>query len=377
MLIVSMVATVRASCSGNLKASSQQDLDILKKCQVYKGSVIVENTGAQKLKIEGLQMIEGDLTVTNNDALQSFSMPSVQGVNGILKLSNNKLLNALDLQSLTVVRSFQLAVHPALNSLNFPGGLQQTDEVSVADTTVTAISGFKMSQMKNLVVTNNIYLKNLDLGNLTRLTGELTVSANSPALKIDVSSLETLNQGSFWNLAGVKLDGLKKIIGDVSFISNSFTTLALPQTTDIAGTLVVSNNKQLNNLSLPNLRHLGGALSVGNNAQLTTVNAFPALEGIDGTLDITGAFDEVELPMLNDVRGGLNVQTSSNHFSCESMDQLKNGVIKGNSFVCKAAVSQPKSGLKGTGVDSAGTKLMAVSSGLFAMMGALSVYVMA
>lgn len=108
--------------------------------------------------------------------------------------------------------------------------------------------------------------------------------------------------GTFRNLAGISLKELRQVSGDISFITNTFTTLELPSMTGIAGTLTITDNMRLDNLSLPSLTHLGGALSVAGNNELTTVNAFPRLEEVDGTLDIVGNFDQVELPVLADVR---------------------------------------------------------------------------
>lgn len=112
----------------------------------------------------------------------------------------------------------------------------------------------------------------------------------------------------------------------------------------IAGTLTVSNNKQLSNLSIPQLQMLGGALSLANNTELSHVQV-PKLQQVDGTVDITGNFEKVELPSLVDVRGGLNIQTSSNSFSCDDVNKLKGGVTKGHEFTCKSNVSNPKSGV--------------------------------
>lgn len=114
--------------------------------------------------------------------------------------------------------------------------------------------------------------------------------------------------------------------------------------TQIAGTLTVSNNKQLQNLSIPLLQILGGALSLANNTELSHVQV-PKLQQVDGTVDITGNFEKIELPSLVDVRGGLNVQTSSNTFSCDDVNKLKGGVTKGHEFTCKSNVSNPKSGI--------------------------------
>lgn len=91
----------------------------------------------------------------------------------------------------------------------------------------------------------------------------------------------------------------------------------MPNVTDIGGTLTVSNNKQLTKLTVPELRRLGGALSLGNNTQLVEVDAFPHLEEVDGSLDLTGSFEAVQLPKLNDVCVHiLHVKTSSvNNYS--------------------------------------------------------------
>lgn len=111
-----------------------------------------------------------------------------------------------------------------------------------------------------------------------------------------------MREATFRNLAGLNLDGLTRVSGDMSFISNTFESLDLPSMVDIAGTLTLTDNTQLNNLSMAKLGHLGGALSVSGNNKLTSITAFPNLQQVDGTLDITGGFDEVQLPVLNDVR---------------------------------------------------------------------------
>jgi hypothetical protein len=142
-----------------------------------------------------------------------------------------------------------------------------------------------------------------------------------------------------------------QITGDLSFVANSFSTLSLPNITQIAGTLTLSNNLQLRNLSVPQLQTLGGAFFVANNTGLSNVNV-PKLQKVDGTVDITGNFDKIDLPSLVDVRGGLNVQTSSNQFSCdESVNKLQGGVTKGHEFTCKSNVSNPTSSINHNGTN--------------------------
>ncbi|KAI7870392.1 hypothetical protein BDF14DRAFT_1773821 [Spinellus fusiger] len=189
----------------------------------------------------------------------------------------------------------------SMDNSNFSSGLESADSFTVTDTTVTRIDGLKMSSVNDLVVSNNIYLKNLVLSNMTQLVGSITMSANSPSLSLDLSSLMKMKKGSFRNVAAVAFNNLDSISGDIFFISNSFTNLSLPKITNIEGTLTITENSQLSTLSMPELTHLGGALSVGGNGHLSIVDAFPKLQEVDGTLDLTGAFDEVMLPELADV----------------------------------------------------------------------------
>jgi hypothetical protein len=177
---------VQASCQGDLSVTTQMDLDGLRNCKTYSGNIVVDNAGAADLKLDGVELLEGDLNIINNNGLQRLALPKLQGINGNLKLANNKLLNSIDLKQLYALRSLQVSVHPALNELRFPNGLSQVDKIIIADTTVTRIEGLKMTSLKDVEITNNIYLKSLSFSNMTSL-GNILVSANSPSLKIDAS----------------------------------------------------------------------------------------------------------------------------------------------------------------------------------------------
>ncbi|KAG2194421.1 hypothetical protein INT47_003132 [Mucor saturninus] len=344
-LLVSTM-NVDAACQGDMTITSQNDMDQIRNCKTYSGNILIDNTAASDLRMNGVELLEGDLMVTNNNGLQGFGLPKLQGINGQLKFANNKLLSSIDVKQLYAIRSLEVSVHPALNELKFAAGLSQAEKIIIADTTCTRIDGFKMTTSKDIEISNNIYLKSLSFANMSSV-GNILISANSPALILDLNTVSGLREGSFRNLAGIELTSLQKVSGDISFISNTFQSLDLPAAVDIIGTLTLTDNINLNNLSMSKLGHLGGALSVVGNNQLSSVNAFPSLQQVDGTLDLSGNFDEVQFPVLADVRGGLNVQTSSNVFACDDMNRLKAGVIKGNSFVCKSAVAKPKSGIKG------------------------------
>jgi hypothetical protein len=185
VLIAATANVEAATCQGDRAIITQHDLDQIRNCKTYGGSILIDNCGASELKMNGVELLEGDLIVTNNNGLQSISFPRLQGVNGLLKFANNKLLNTIDVKQLYALRSLEVSVHPALNELKFSAGLSQADRIKIADTTCTKIEGFKLQSTKEIEMTNNIYLKSLSFGNLTSV-GTILVSANSPTLKLDV-----------------------------------------------------------------------------------------------------------------------------------------------------------------------------------------------
>jgi hypothetical protein len=101
-------------------------------------------------------------------------------------------------------------------------------------------------------------------------------------------------------------------------------------------------------LSFPVLQTIDGTFLIANNSQLQTINGFDKVETIGGSIDWTGSFNNASLASIQDVRGGVNVQSSSSSFQCPFPDIQNNGVVKGKGFVCTGKVTNPSSGVNGT-----------------------------
>ncbi|KAI8384879.1 uncharacterized protein BYT42DRAFT_563932 [Radiomyces spectabilis] len=365
-------------CNQELKVNSQQDLDSIRQCRLFTGTITVDQTDASSLKFNGVETLDGSVILTGNNALTQLSFPQLVSVSNQIKLENNRALVSVDFPMLQSVRSFEIIVHPALQALSFPAELSHIDTFTVTDTTITRVDGLKAAQIRDFTVTNNIYLKSVTASNMTAINGMLMIADNSPGFSLDLSSVQSVRSIVFRTVGTLNLSQLSKINGDVALIANSFDEFALSKLQSIDGTLTISNNKRLSKLSFPELTRLGGTLSITDNPELNTIDAFAKLQEVIGTLDVTGDFAELRLPDLNDVRGGLNVQTSSNKFSCQDMEKLRNGVIKGNSYTCKAAVINPKSGISrgnggGLGTSAASMTLIHPRwSDLFVVLGTVS-----
>lgn len=110
-----------------------------------------------------------------------------------------------------------------------------------------------------------------------------------------------MNTGNFRNIDAISLANLSKSEGDVLFQTNTFSSLELPKLSTAAKTIGISDNSKLIKLSIPELTFVGGAFTIAGNTALTQMDSFSKLAEVDGTVDITGPFDDLKMPLLTDV----------------------------------------------------------------------------
>jgi hypothetical protein len=138
------------------------------------------------------------------------------------------------------------------------------------------------------------------------------------------------------------MPGLTSVKDDISFHENEFASLNLDKLANIGGTMTVANNNKLTEMSFKNLTIITGALSIGNNSQLASVEGFPVLSEIHGMADLAGSFDIYHLPALQDVRGGMRLQTTSPKLGCSEIERKLKGenIVKGNTWSCSASMQE-------------------------------------
>jgi hypothetical protein len=160
----------------------------------------------------------------------------------------------------------------------------------------------------------------------------------------------------------LSLPQLTRVSGDITFNDNNVSQLQIDQVELVKGTLTMANNANLVSASFQHLAKIGGAFSIGNNPQLASIDGFPALNEVDGTVDIAGSFDSYALPALQDVRGGMRLQTTSSKLQCDDLElKMKSGnVVKGTTWSCGANMDesqlQPTLGQGGTDDSSTGNR---------------------
>lgn len=180
------------------------------------------------------------------------------------------------------------------------------------------------------------------------INGALAIAANSPELAVSFPSVVTIQNASFQNIQSISFDNLSNVTSNLGFFDSSLSTISAPVLTSVGSSLSFVNCPSLTNLSFPELTQIGGTFLIANDSDLTTIGGFDKVQIVGGSIDWTGDFDNASLPSISDVRGGVNVQSSSTSFQCPFAAIRNNGVIKGRGFVCTGNVSHPISGINGT-----------------------------
>ncbi|KAI8090125.1 uncharacterized protein B0P05DRAFT_464170 [Gilbertella persicaria] len=329
-------------CEQNIKVIAQAHLDEIKSCKNFKGTIEINQMPEVNLRMEGVQELVGDLIITNNGALQSFTAPDLRKVDGTVRIENHTFLNKLDLPQLTEANAISLFVLPALEVIQFPAGLSKVNTMRIEDTHAPKVDGFKPETIESFTLTGNKLIKAFDFNSVKQVTGDLLIIGNSADLDFQATQLTSLNKAAFFNMDKLDLPALTQVRSDISFHENNFASLNMDAIEHIGGTVTIANNEKLTETSFKNLNRVVGALSIGNNTQLNAIDGFPKLTEIHGMVDLAGGFNSYSLPALQDVRGGMRLQTTSSQLGCSDIEHKMKGenIVKGNTWSCTASMQE-------------------------------------
>ncbi|KAI9321689.1 hypothetical protein BX666DRAFT_1904710 [Dichotomocladium elegans] len=324
-------------CAKDIMAGGQGDFDAIKSCKVYTGSITLEKPTMDQLVLEGVETIKGNLIIRGSETLTSIRAPQLKVVEGELVIGQNTHLERLELPSLTDAKSLTLAVLPNLEKIDFVAGLSNVQDLTIQDVRPAQIDGLKMETLHSFTLLENTLIKSFEL-QVKDISGKLAVLGNNHDMSFSAPNLLAVQSAEFRNLQSLNLDALQRINSDVSLHENYFTSLHLDSVQDIGGTLSVANNDKLVDVSFKKLSLITGALSIGNNSQIQVIDGFPALSSVHGTVDLAGSFSRYDLPSLQDVRGGMRIQTSSGQFPCMEVEKKfkDTSVVKGSIWGCKS-----------------------------------------
>jgi len=339
---LAVASTALAQCNGpSTTIVSQADASGIASCSTYKGNVVIDPSASGAIAIDGVQQITGSLIAQNAAQLTELSADQLGSIGGTFGLNNLTILSTLAFSALNSVSTIDWIALPALQGLNFPQGVSMVNNLGISNTQLNTLDGIELMTVDNIDINNNPYLNTVNVNELVNITGSLSFAANSKDLAITFDNLQSANNLTFINVSSVVMPSLSIVNGSLGFYSDTFKSFSAPNLTQTGGALAFVDSPNLSNISMPSLMGVGAGLLIANNTNLKTINGFPKLQVIVGALDFAGEFNKASLPGLKDVRGGLNIQTTSSTFDCTPFNNDKSdSVIKGV-FNCEIGKANP------------------------------------
>lgn len=282
-----------AQCDGpSITIENSDDAESISNCRQYDGDVIIADTASGTIQLNGVQSISGDLTCINATQLTSISADQLNSIGGTFDLERLTILSGLQFGSLANVNGIKWISLPALQSLNFGGGIRRANNVEISDTALTSLDGIELEAVTTMNINNNRYLTEVDVNALTNVTRALTFAANSPDLTISLPNLGSAANLTFINISDVSMPSLESVGGSAGFYFATFQEFSAPNLTETARDLAFVSCANLNELSFPALETIGGGFLIANNSKLEVIDEFPKLKTIGGALDFAGVFNK-------------------------------------------------------------------------------------
>lgn len=303
--------------------NSQADITNLLSCTTLTGDVVIGNQTDATLDFTGIKVIDGDLTLLNNNLVSTLKSDTTTEISGAFHLQNLTTLSTLSFTELTSVGSINWVSLTALDVLTFTAGINSAESIVVSDTFLSSLDGLDVASADTININNNRRLVSYtsSLGNLTTL---LNINANGLDLQVSFPDLIWIANMTISNVSSFSVPSLATVNGSMRFDSNFFTSFSAPNLTETSsGDISFVSNAQLANITMAKLTSIGGGFLIANNTATDKITGFNKLKTVGGAINMRGNFTDIELPALNDVKGAFDiVSTGDISASCATFKKL-------------------------------------------------------
>ncbi|KAI9240855.1 MAG: hypothetical protein BYD32DRAFT_358922, partial [Podila humilis] len=329
LLFLSAVAihAQQESCANQVVVVSEADLSPIAACSTFSGSVTISGAGINAIVWPALKSLTGSIKVTSNPHLATLNLDGLKTSTGKITLYNNTILNVVNMSNLQSINSLEIVTVPSLRQLSL-SSIETINSLKIEDTGLDNSGTLPWSQLHqatDLGVSNNKFLKAINMPSLKTVSGRLTIAANGlmegqgHGSSLLLSNLTTCSNCTFRHLTEFQAPSLSTVSASLSFDETNLEKLEIPALKTVGQTLSIVSNNLLSNVSFAELISIGGALLIANNTQLRTVGGFQSLKDIAGVLNMRGAFSNISLPHVTNVKGGMSVLSSSTDFDCSTL----------------------------------------------------------
>jgi len=304
-------------------------------CEVVTGTLLIEDESITEVSLDGPLKV-GSIIVANAAALVRLSSSTISSITGTFNMTDLNSLSSLDFPSLRSVDSINWVSLDQLPGVTFGSdGVTKVSKILISDTFIGSLDGLNVASVDDLDINNNRKLVSWD-SDLVNVTSALKLQNNGAgAMMVNMPKLKMAASLEIRNVKEFNVNALAKI-GSLRFEENDkMESFTAPNATSV-DEVSFTDNEILTNITFPKISSMNGALTIQNNTALETIDGFPKLETIKGTLIFRGDFTEAELPALENVFGkGTITSTGDITDSCKAFQKLiDNGGIQGDDSSC-------------------------------------------
>ncbi|TVY35342.1 Protein ecm33 [Lachnellula subtilissima] len=285
--------------------TTQSDADALGSCNNITGLITVQSDTLTSLTLNGIQRLDGSLTISSCAALTEISAPQLQWINDNFTLSSLLQLTNLSLPTLETV---QMAISwtdiPLLTSPNLKTkgvdaygnpGTNIYGDLTISDTGIETLDFFNFgsfSRVGDVSVTGNKDLKIVNMSSLVT-SSLLEFADNGESFQVLLPKLTTAEGLSLQDVMQFDISSLTTLSATLRLEDNTFQVFELDQLNAIGGDVIVRGNQMMNKFSLPLLTEIGGGIYSGdfviaNNSALTALDGLGKLAAVDGSTNLSG-----------------------------------------------------------------------------------------
>ncbi|KAI8359463.1 hypothetical protein B0O80DRAFT_411365 [Mortierella sp. GBAus27b] len=353
LLLISAALAASAQqdgCANKVDVSSEADLATIASCSTFSGTVTISGPTISAVAWPALKSLTGSIKMSSNPHLTTLSLEGLQSSTGYITLFNNTALTSVNLPNVKSLNNLDIVTAPSLRQLSLPN-VQSMNSLKVEDTGLDNSGSLPWStlpKVADLGISNNKYLKSLEMPHLTEVSGRLVVAANGlmegqqgQGSTLLLPNLTSVSNCTFRHLTELQIPKLAQVGSSLSFDETNLKSIVAPHLKSVGQTLSIVSNNWLTNVSLAELTTIGGALLIANNTELTDISGFNQLKDISGVLNMRGAFNNVSLPAVSTVQGGMSVLSSSKDFDCSTLNKVK-AAARGKTVVCQSMVKSAK-----------------------------------
>jgi hypothetical protein len=317
--VLSAVALAAGIVSAQRLSTCTDDVTITQptqviECEVVDGDLIIDEDLTGDILINTVETITGDF-VANNSAVVSISSPTIDTVEGTFTLMDLDLLGTLNMDALRTLNKISLVRLNALRTLTFgTTGVTSASDVEIITTNLGDLSGLNLATVRNMNIATNDRLEDFN-SDLVNITGSLIVEGNGRAsgrmLGMNMTRLVSASELQLSNVREFNAPRLSNVDKSLKFTNNPLLeTFNGDNITEIGESLTFDENDSLTNISFKLLESVAD-MTIRNNSKLLELDTFPELTTIRGALVLAGAFEKVDLPSLEEIRGTATVTSTT------------------------------------------------------------------